>query len=79
MEYIFDNDLYPEDDIEICTIAAAAGQLDALIWLREVRKLPIYIRQTSTKTMPLSVCVITSAKNAATGIYIWAWWICYLR
>ena len=40
MEYIFDNDLYPEDDIEICTIAAAAGQLDALVWLREVRKLP---------------------------------------
>lgn len=40
MKYIFENDLYPEDDIEICTIAAAAGQLDALIWLREVRKLP---------------------------------------
>ena len=40
MQYIFDNDLYPEDDIEICTIAAAAGQLDALIWLREERKLP---------------------------------------
>jgi hypothetical protein len=40
MRYIFDNNLYPEDDIEICTIAAAAGQLDALIWLREERKLP---------------------------------------
>ena len=40
MQYIFDNKLYPEDDIEICTIAAAAGQLEALIWLREERKLP---------------------------------------
>ena len=40
MQYIFDNKLYPEDDIEICTIAAAAGQLEALIWLREERNLP---------------------------------------
>ena len=40
MQYIFDNKLYPEDDIEICTIAAAAGRLEALIWLREERKLP---------------------------------------
>lgn len=41
MEYIFGNALYDfQGDVEICTVAAAAGQLEALKWLREVRKLP---------------------------------------
>ena len=40
MEFIFDNDLYEQTDLEICTVAAAAGQLEALKWLREVRNHP---------------------------------------
>ena len=40
MEYIFDNGLYEQTDVEICTVAAAAGQLDALKWLREARNHP---------------------------------------
>jgi hypothetical protein len=40
MEYLFDRDLYPQDDPDVCTSCAAAGQLEALIWLREVRGCP---------------------------------------
>mmetsp|Transcript_10832 Transcript_10832/g.23484 ORF Transcript_10832/g.23484 Transcript_10832/m.23484 type:complete len:288 (-) Transcript_10832:2872-3735(-) len=40
MEYIFDHGFYEQTDVDICTVAAAAGQLDALKWLREARNHP---------------------------------------
>jgi len=36
MTYLIDRNVCPKDDVAICTAAAEAGQLDALIYAREV-------------------------------------------